>query len=1591
MSNLKKFFALLIVAALMFSSLGGVVRALTLPGITITSPAATETGTSITVAGHAFGTPPGGSALVITVKNLGNLTTVNPTASPMLIPVADTAFTSTAVTAASLGIADGTSAAVEVKAELLGAIPPTSTTMTFTWNRIVPAVTLVSIAVTPNPANIFVGGTQQFVATGTYSDASTANITGSVTWSANAPAGLFTGTAAGSFAVTASLGAITSPAATVNVTVPPIATLVSIAVTPNPANIQVGNTQQFVATGTYSNATTANITSSVTWSANAPAGLFLGTAIGSFGVTASLGLISGFATVNVTALPPPVGTRSIKIIDATGTKLMDSVAGITQGYFNPNPTLTTEGVKFNLNDGDYVYNMGDIITGKLTIGGVDTIPTSPWKVSLVQFPNKVIDFSVVSAGLGTFTIGTANVHYDGPYFLRVESLGGEFAAFDMFNNILENDLVPNLYIKYNVAWVLDTITPCPQLQKISGYVTRGNGQTVDVPVFVGVTYPGSSAAGKLASYYSISPVSSGQFAMTFLGGANPGLYRVFIMDGYYDTANDPALGNTMNYSHGIITTGTNASNFVLDHDAMIYKTISTIPTAFAMKAALFTSPVYLYKGTAGQSIVISLTDAFGKPVTGAKWYVENTSGAVVTDNDLTTVLVNDPNFAATEIDAGYYKFDINTTSYTGTDLRFYFTSTLYGQPFTSNKIVVDLRELSAWNPYLQVKLDNTTIPVWSNTLGRNIYDNLPCTIGSGIWLKAGYWAPIPVLDYSVYGKTVTFTGPLSYISGATDASGNYQPGVWYHFRITKAGAIGATLDTTMWQRQDPAYPLSADNACCKAFTKTFTVCEVNSCTTTSVQLTGGAQTDASNITVGSKGDLVISVDPTGAPADLFCGCNSKIVRVYMTNATGAILTDAFTVDTYGGGSATTVGELWYNGIPESMAAYGATAAGCPVPTGKSADGSVTFQLTTAGIVAVDNCTTLTFKGVKFNYPTGTDCSWHLVVEVFGEQRGYDQCGVTCPTFPFISETATPIHINPVTVTKTATVTIYESGGVDPTQILAGVPATVEITDPLFSGETSSTWDDPTANWSFSFKAAGDDTFTDFADLGIPYPTVSKIDTGYRFSSFCMTAAGTIEISTYSGKTADCKQLEELAVDIEVVMPVFSVKIGLLDGTQLDNDHILTAGFGETVYVTATDPRTDVTHDFSTDSTWNLTASGLSDSCGLHTALVCLSSPTGCIGCAGGNALTISAYDNPCLEGAGTVRLYMVTTCAFLKVSDFTVTDPTVTVNPATVPFTIPASATHVTFAVKDAHGHGAPGITVSISGNMTPSTSASGYYWTAGSVQTGKDPMGEADWAFVPPFSGQYKVTAGTTICATIPAVWTTKYATLGATITAKYSAPVVDTTAPVVMITAGIDGSTVSTDVLALTGSVTDNVGVSQLFVGFNKVDVLPDGSFMTNVKLVQGVNTITVVAYDAAGNKGTATVKVTYTPATSSQTVLLLTIGSDIVSVNGRATSLDAAPEIIEDRTFVPIRFIAEAFGAIVEWLPETQGITITLGDHTIGLQIGNSTAVIDGSIISLDAAPYIKNGRTMVPLRVISESFGGDVVWDPALRTITITYVP
>ena len=118
------------------------------------------------------------------------------------------------------------------------------------------------------------------------------------------------------------------------------------------------------------------------------------------------------------------------------------------------------------------------------------------------------------------------------------------------------------------------------------------------------------------------------------------------------------------------------------------------------------------------------------------------------------------------------------------------------------------------------------------------------------------------------------------------------------------------------------------------------------------------------------------------------------------------------------------------------------------------------------------------------------------------------------------------------------------------------------------------------------------------------------------------------------------------------------------------------------------------------------------------------------------------------------------------------------------------------------------------------------------------------------------------------------------------------------------------------------------------------------------------------------------------------------DVIEVylNDTKIEFDTDPEIVNDRTFVPLRAIVEGFGAEVDWDGETQSISITKDGTTNHLQISSAdvSTETDGSVSAavLDAPPYIKDERTMVPLRYISEGFGLFVDWNGEDRVITIT---
>ncbi len=177
---------------------------------------------------------------------------------------------------------------------------------------------------------------------------------------------------------------------------------------------------------------------------------------------------------------------------------------------------------------------------------------------------------------------------------------------------------------------------------------------------------------------------------------------------------------------------------------------------------------------------------------------------------------------------------------------------------------------------------------------------------------------------------------------------------------------------------------------------------------------------------------------------------------------------------------------------------------------------------------------------------------------------------------------------------------------------------------------------------------------------------------------------------------------------------------------------------------------------------------------------------------------------------------------------------------------------------------------------------------------------------------------------------------------------------------------------------------------------------SFKTMGKAVSGTVTIKastlpqgesfegeIVIKTKDGLCGETRVKVTV--ATDYDIVLKLTVGNNVAFINSDKVELDVPPMIIAGRTLVPIRFISESFGCKVEWEAQTGKITISRNDFSIVLFRDKREAIVNGEPKQLDVAASIIQGRTLVPVRFISEGFGANVEWDAATRGITVTWAP
>jgi hypothetical protein len=132
--------------------------------------------------------------------------------------------------------------------------------------------------------------------------------------------------------------------------------------------------------------------------------------------------------------------------------------------------------------------------------------------------------------------------------------------------------------------------------------------------------------------------------------------------------------------------------------------------------------------------------------------------------------------------------------------------------------------------------------------------------------------------------------------------------------------------------------------------------------------------------------------------------------------------------------------------------------------------------------------------------------------------------------------------------------------------------------------------------------------------------------------------------------------------------------------------------------------------------------------------------------------------------------------------------------------------------------------------------------------------------------------------------------------------------------------------------------------------------------------------------------------TPAPSdTQVNSVFTIGSMNYTINNVAKTMDVAPYIQGSRTFMPIRYVAEACGVAdsnILWNQATQTVTLIKGSVVIQVTVGSNVMMLNGTSIGMDVAPQnIAPGRVMLPISWVAQALGATVKWDAAAQTVTI----
>ena len=198
-------------------------------------------------------------------------------------------------------------------------------------------------------------------------------------------------------------------------------------------------------------------------------------------------------------------------------------------------------------------------------------------------------------------------------------------------------------------------------------------------------------------------------------------------------------------------------------------------------------------------------------------------------------------------------------------------------------------------------------------------------------------------------------------------------------------------------------------------------------------------------------------------------------------------------------------------------------------------------------------------------------------------------------------------------------------------------------------------------------------------------------------------------------------------------------------------------------------------------------------------------------------------------------------------------------------------------------------------------------------------------------------------------------------------------------------DGGTHKTE-----GWAWQKLGEIELKSGEVKVSLIDSSNFYARCELIALTSDLNFVPptgkfmIDAVNKYSNGEKAEIVAPTNKLGKAVALYLGSSKAYVLGKETSIDAdnkevVPFTENDRTLVPVRFIAESFGAKVDWDDKTQTVTATINKKVVKMVLGETKMTVDGVEVTLDTPANTYNDRTFIPLRAMVEAIGKNVFWD------------